>query len=109
MVYTRYPSSSGVLAVQPIRPDGARESFVPLDLFTESVIKPDYELRANASYAGCYFELMEIRQHCLAYLKTLKEIHQIETADESDAIEAEKSLMTKTASRKIAFSHGEFM
>ena len=42
-----------------------------LDLFTESVIKPDYELRANASYAGCYFELMEIRQHCLAYLKTL--------------------------------------
>ena len=74
-----------------------------LDLFTESVIKPDYELRANASYAGCYFELMEIRQHCLAYLKTLKEIHQIETGDESDAIEAEKSLMTKTASRKIAF------
>ena len=61
-----------------------------LDLFTESVIKPDYELRANASYAGCYFELMEIRQHCLAYLKTLKEIHQIETGDESDAIEAEK-------------------
>jgi hypothetical protein len=52
---------------------------------------------------------MEIRQHCLAYLKTLKEIHQIETADESDAIEAEKSLITKTASRKIAFSHGEFM
>ena len=80
-----------------------------LDLFTESVIKPDYELRANASYAGCYFELMEIRQHCLAYLKTLKEIHQMETGDESDAIEAEKSLMTKTASRKIAFTHGEFM
>ena len=80
-----------------------------LDLFTESVIKPDYELRANASYGGCYFELMEIRQHCLAYLKTLKEIHQIETGDESDAIEAEKSLMTKTTSRKIAFSHGEFI
>ncbi len=71
-----------------------------LDLFTESVIKPDYELRANASYAGCYFELMEIRQHCLAYLKTLKEIHQIETGDESDAIEAEKSLMTKNGISK---------
>ena len=34
-----------------------------LDLFTESVIRPDYTLRQNASYAGCYAELMEIRQH----------------------------------------------
>ena len=65
-----------------------------LDLFTESVIKPDHELRTNAAYGNCYAELMEVRQHCLAYLNTLKEIHQIECADESDEIE-EKAMKTK--------------
>ena len=80
-----------------------------LDLFTESVIKPDHALRTNAAYGNCYQELMEVRQHCLAYLNTLKEIHQIECADESDEIEASKTFITKNKSRRLAFSHGEMM
>lgn len=80
-----------------------------LDLFTESVIKPDAQLRANAASKNCYAELMEIRQHCLTYLNTLKEIHQIELADESDGIEAVKIVSTKIDSMKMVFSHGEMM
>ena len=80
-----------------------------LYLFTESVIKPDHELRTNAAYGNCYAELMEVRQHCLAYLNTLKEIHQIEFADESDEIEVNKTLITKKQSMRMAFSHGEMM
>ena len=78
-------------------------------LFTESVIKPDHELRTNAVYGNCYVELMEVRQHCLAYLNTLKEIHQIECADESDEIEASKTFVAKKESLRMAFSHGEMM
>ena len=80
-----------------------------LDLFTESVIKPDIELRANAASENCYSELMEIRQHCLVYLNTLKEIHQIELADESDDIESVKIVSTKIDSMEMVFSHGEMM
>ena len=79
-----------------------------LDLFTESVIKPDYELRSNAGYQDCYAELMEIRQSCLTYLKTLKEINDIEALDESDLVEVEKTAATKEASRKLAFARGEY-
>ena len=32
-----------------------------LDLFTESVMKPDHELRGCAHNQGCYDDLMEIR------------------------------------------------
>ena len=80
-----------------------------LDLFTESVIKPDYELRANAGYQDCYQELMEIRQSCITYLKTLKEINEIEVGDESDEIEAGKIADAKLESRRIAFTQGEYM
>ena len=80
-----------------------------LDLFTESVIKPDTELRENAASKNCYTELMEIRQHCLTYLNTLKEIHQIELADESDDIEEVKIVSTKIDTMEMVFSHGEMM
>ncbi len=43
-----------------------------LDLFTESVMKPDHELRGCAHNQGCYDDLMEIREHVLNYLSTLK-------------------------------------
>ncbi len=33
-----------------------------LDLFTESVLKPDHDLRGCAHNQGCYDELMEIRE-----------------------------------------------
>ena len=36
-----------------------------LDLFTESVMKPDHDLRGCAHNQGCYDELMEIRAHVL--------------------------------------------
>ena len=61
-----------------------------LDLFTESVLKPDHNLRGCAHNQGCYDQLMEIREHVLQYLKTLKEVTHHENADESDMIESEK-------------------
>ena len=61
-----------------------------LDLFTESVLKPDHNLRGCAHNQGCYNQLMEIREHVLEYLKTLKEVTHHENADESDIIESEK-------------------
>ena len=61
-----------------------------LYLFTESVMKPDHDLRGCAHNQGCYDELMEIREHVLKYLKTLKEVTYHTNADESDTIESEK-------------------
>ena len=66
-----------------------------LDLFTESVLKPDHDLRGCAHNQGCYEQLMEIRQHVLDYLKTLKEVTYHTNADESDEIETEKLIETK--------------
>ena len=43
-----------------------------LSLFTESVLKPDHDLRGCAHNQGCYEQLMDIREHVLEYLKTLK-------------------------------------
>jgi len=61
-----------------------------LSLFTESVMKPDHDLRGCAHNQGCYEQLMEIRQHVLKYLKTLKEVTYHYNADESDEIETAK-------------------
>ena len=66
-----------------------------LDLFTESVLKPDHDLRGCAHNQGCYEQLMDIRQHVLDYLKTLKEVTHHTNADESDEIETEKLIETK--------------
>ena len=66
-----------------------------LDLFTESVMKPDHDLRGCAHNQGCYEQLMEIRQHVLDYLKTLKEVTHHTNADESDILEQEKLIETK--------------
>ena len=73
---------------------GAESSAIKYDralsLFTESVMKPDHDLRGCAHNQGCYNELMEIREHVLKYLKTLKEVTYHTNADESDTIESEK-------------------
>jgi len=61
-----------------------------LSLFTESVMKPDHDLRGCAHNQGCYDQLMEIREHVLEYLKTLKEVTYHTNPDESDEIETEK-------------------
>ena len=61
-----------------------------LSLFTESVMKPDHDLRGCAHNQGCYNELLEIREHVLKYLKTLKEVTYHYNADESDDIETAK-------------------
>jgi len=66
-----------------------------LDLFTESVLKPDHNLRGCAYNQGCYEDLMEIREHVLEYLKTLKEVTHHTNADESDEIETQKLLDVK--------------
>ena len=66
-----------------------------LDLFTESVYKPDHDLRGCAHNQGCYDELLEIREHVIEYLKTLKEVTHHTNADESDEIETAKLIETK--------------
>ena len=66
-----------------------------LDLFTESVMKPDHDLRGCAHNQGCYEQLMEIRKHVLDYLKTLKEVTHHTNADESDELEIQKLIETK--------------
>ena len=43
-----------------------------LDLFVESVLKPDHELRQCAHNQKCYHELMYIRQYVLDYLTTIR-------------------------------------
>ena len=70
-----------------------------LDLFTESVLKPDHDLRGCAHNQGCYNELMEIREHVINYLKTLKEVTHHTNADESDEIETQKLTDTKALSK----------
>ena len=66
-----------------------------LSLFTESVMKPDHDLRGCAHNQGCYDQLMEIREHVLEYLKTLKEVTYHTNADESDEIETAKVIHAK--------------
>ena len=43
-----------------------------LDLYIESVHKPDNQLRSCAHNQKCYNELMEVRDHVLEYVKTLR-------------------------------------
>ena len=43
-----------------------------LDIFIESVKKPDNQLRACAHNQKCYNELMEVRESVLEHLKTLR-------------------------------------
>jgi len=43
-----------------------------LDLFIESVHKPDAELRQCAHNQKCYNELMAVRDNVLEYLKTVR-------------------------------------
>ena len=66
-----------------------------LSLFTESVMKPDHDLRGCAHNQGCYEQLMEIREHVIKYLKTLKEVTHHTNADESDEIETAKLVSEK--------------
>ena len=44
-----------------------------LDLFTESVLKPDPKLRQCARNQYCCDELMSIRESILEHLKTLRQ------------------------------------
>ena len=66
-----------------------------LSLFTESVMKPDHDLRGCAHNQGCYEQLMEIREHVIEYLKTLKEVTHHTNPDESDELETAKLLAAK--------------
>ena len=66
-----------------------------LALFTESVMKPDHDLRGCSHNQGCYNELMEIREHVLEYLKTPKEVTHHTNPDESDEIESAKLMSAK--------------
>ena len=43
-----------------------------VDLFTESVLKPDHALRQCARNQSCYEELMDVRDDVLKYLQTIR-------------------------------------
>ena len=43
-----------------------------LDLYIESVHKPDNQLRSCAHNQKCYNELMAVREHVLEYVQTLR-------------------------------------
>ena len=43
-----------------------------LALYIESVHKPDNQLRSCAHNQKCYNELMQVREHVLEYVKTLR-------------------------------------
>ena len=43
-----------------------------LDLYIESVHTPDPALRGCAHNQKCFNELMEVREHVLEYLKTIR-------------------------------------
>ena len=43
-----------------------------LDLYIESVHKPDHALRGCAHNQKCFNELMAVREEVLVYLKTLR-------------------------------------
>ena len=43
-----------------------------LDIFIESVMKPDPALRQCAHNQKCYHELMDVRENVLKYLQTLR-------------------------------------
>ena len=66
-----------------------------LSLFTESVMKPDHDLRGCAHNQGCFDELMEIREHVLEYLRTLREVTHHTNPDDSDDIETAKLIELK--------------
>ena len=66
-----------------------------LSLFEESVLAPDHQLRGCAHNQGCFDELMEIREHVLKYLKTLREVTHHTNPDESDDIETAKLIELK--------------
>ena len=43
-----------------------------LDLYIESVQKPDHALRGCAHNQKCYNELMAVREHVLEFVKSLR-------------------------------------
>ena len=66
-----------------------------LTLFEESGLAPDHKLRGCAHNQGCFDELMEIREHVLEYLKTLREVTHHTNPDESDDLETAKLIEVK--------------
>ena len=66
-----------------------------LSLFEESVLAPDHKLRGCAHNQGCFDELMQIREHVLEYLRTLREVTHHTNPDESDDIETAKLIELK--------------
>ena len=52
-----------------------------VDLFIESVHKPDNSLRSCAHNQRCYNELMEVREQVLDYAYTLRASHPFPTGD----------------------------
>ena len=57
-----------------------------VDLFIESVHKPDTALRSCAHNQKCFNELMQVREQVLEYVYTLRETPIIPTISSSDKI-----------------------
>ena len=54
-----------------------------LDLYIESVHKPDHQLRGCAHNQHCFDELMQIRENVLVYVKSLRK-HERKTGQSSN-------------------------
>ena len=48
------------------------KKILAMDLFIESVLEPDNNLRSEAKSLKCFDELMEIRKDMLEYLYTIR-------------------------------------
>ena len=57
-----------------------------VDIFIESVQKPDTALRSCAHNQKCYNELMQVREQVLEYVYTLRETPIIPTVPSGDKI-----------------------
>ena len=57
-----------------------------LDLFIESLQKPDHALRACAHNQKCYNELMDIREEITQYCQTLRKYRDIDYTCDTQCI-----------------------
>ena len=71
------------------------QSFLPVGIFYVFLDGLQLLGKLNNLLAIAFF--LEIRYHCLTYLQSLKEIHEIDSPDESDELEAEKIQLEKAA------------
>ncbi len=62
-----------------------------IDLYIESIHKPDNQLRSCAHNQKCYNELMEVRQQVLAYVYTLRRTPPVPVVQKEPEVKSDGS------------------